>query len=163
MIKKVSPKCLWDHIIDPEALIRSHTAHSAYELDSEVPDTRMNRQTSDRIKICEYEWYQWVMLPDQNINYPYPPVVLEWYLGPAIDVDSTMTYKTLKRNGEYVCRTNVPPLILTEIAYTDNKEQQKDFDTSVEEDLVPRSTISYFDASDLTPELENYVDNEDSI
>ena len=68
-----------------------------------------------------------------------------------------MTYKTLKRNGEYVCRTNVPPLILTEIAYTDNKEQQKDFDTSVEEDLVSHSTISYFDASDLPLNLKTML------
>ena len=42
-----SPKRLWDHFIKLQALIRSHTAHSNYEVDGEVPKTRMTKQTAD--------------------------------------------------------------------------------------------------------------------
>ena len=48
-------------------------------------------------------------------------VVLGRYIGMATDIGSTMTYKKLKGNGEYVCRTNVRPLILTELASPDYK------------------------------------------
>ena len=40
------------------ALIRYHTAHTAYELQGEVPDTIMIGQTADISNICEYDWYE---------------------------------------------------------------------------------------------------------
>ena len=53
---KGSPKRLWDHYIELEALVRSHTAHSVYVLDGEVSETRMTGQTAKISNICEYEW-----------------------------------------------------------------------------------------------------------
>ena len=91
MIKKVSPKRLWDHHIELESLILSHTAHSIYELDGDVPETSMNEQTASMSSICEYEWYKWVMFRDHSITYPYFHVVLGQYLGLATDISSTMT------------------------------------------------------------------------
>ena len=85
------------------------------------------------------------------------------YLGLATDVSSTMTYKTLKGNGEYVCRTTFRPLIQTDISFPEHNEQWKDFEASVLETLGPHATISDFDDNELTPELENYVDNKDGI
>ena len=41
LIKMRSPKHLWGHLIELAALIRSHTANSNYELEVEVPETRM--------------------------------------------------------------------------------------------------------------------------
>jgi hypothetical protein len=38
MIKTGAPKCLWDHCIELEGLIRSHTANDIYATDGEVPD-----------------------------------------------------------------------------------------------------------------------------
>ena len=45
MIEKGSPKKLWDDFIELEAFIWSHTAHISFELDGEVPFTRMTQQT----------------------------------------------------------------------------------------------------------------------
>ena len=103
------------------------------------------------------------MFNDQPITYPDFPVVLERYLGTATDSGSTTTYKILKGNGEYVCRTNVCPLILIELAYHCHKEQRKVFDASSAEALGHCATISEFNTNDLTPELEKYVGNEDNI
>ena len=57
LISNGSPKVLWDHCIELMALIRSHTAHTAYELQGEVPETIMTRQTADITNICEYDCY----------------------------------------------------------------------------------------------------------
>ena len=106
-IKTGSPKRLWDHCIEFQALIFSHTAHINYELDRKLPETYMTGKPAEIRNICEYSWYEWVMFRDQPITYPYFPIVLGWYLEPDIDVRSVMTYKILKENGEYVCRTTV--------------------------------------------------------
>ena len=86
-----SPKRLWDHFIKLQALIRSHTAHSNYEVDGEVPKTRMTKQTADISNVWYYSWYEWVMFCEKPITYPYSPVILGLYLGPAISVRSAMT------------------------------------------------------------------------
>ena len=99
MIKKVSPKCLWDCCIEMEALICSHTAHSVYEFDGVITETKMTRHTANMSNICEYEWYQWVMFHYQPITYPYLTIVMGWYLGKATEVISTMTYNKSKLNG----------------------------------------------------------------
>ena len=52
------------------AFIRSHTSHTAYELQGEVPETITTGQTADISKICEYDWYEWVMLLDKVTSYP---------------------------------------------------------------------------------------------
>ncbi len=41
MIKTGAPKCLWDHCIELEGLIRSHTANDIYATGGEVPETMM--------------------------------------------------------------------------------------------------------------------------
>ena len=141
--------------------MHSHKAHSVYEIGGEVPETRLTIQTAYIINICEYDFYQRLMLFDKPIIYPYSLVVMRWYLGTATDIGSTITYTILKVNVEYFCRTTVHPLIITGLASPDKKEKWKDFEASVSEALGPCAIIYDFDANDLTPELENYVDNED--
>ena len=51
------------------ALIRSHTALTAYELQGEVPETIMTGQTSDISNICKYDLYEWVMCIDKTTTY----------------------------------------------------------------------------------------------
>ena len=89
-------KHLWDHCIELKSFIHSYTAHSNYELDGELPENHMNVQTVDISNICEYSWYEWVMFCYQSITYQYLLVILGRYLGPDIDVRSSMTYKLLK-------------------------------------------------------------------
>ena len=47
MEKAGSPKKLWDHLLELEALIRSNTAHNIYQLKGEVPETMVSGETSD--------------------------------------------------------------------------------------------------------------------
>ena len=61
VIKTGTPKCLWDHYLELEALIRSNTALDYHILDGEVPEMLMTRQADDISHICEYSWFDWVM------------------------------------------------------------------------------------------------------
>ena len=100
LISSGAPKKLWDHCIELMALIRSHTAHIAHELQGEVPETIMTGLTADISNICEYNWYEWVMFRDNTASYSEEKQTLGRYLGPAIDVGSSMCYKILKANRE---------------------------------------------------------------
>ena len=46
MLKTGSPNALWDHCIELEALIRSHTALDIYSLKGQVPETLMSGQVT---------------------------------------------------------------------------------------------------------------------
>ena len=70
LISSGDPKKLWDHCIELMALIRSHTAHTAYELQGEVPETIMTGQTAEIGNTCKYDWYEWVMFLDNVTSYP---------------------------------------------------------------------------------------------
>ena len=47
MLNSASPKRLWDHCIEHEALIRLNTAIDIYGLEVQVPEMVMTGQTSD--------------------------------------------------------------------------------------------------------------------
>ena len=64
------PKPLWDHFIELEALIFSHTALDIYGLEGQVPETCMSGQTGDISNLCEFEWLQWVMFFQPKETYP---------------------------------------------------------------------------------------------
>ena len=55
MLMSGFPKPLWDHCIELEALIRSHTALYIYGLEGQVPETVMSSQTGDIRNLCEFE------------------------------------------------------------------------------------------------------------
>jgi hypothetical protein len=57
MIKTGSPRVLWDHCIELEALIRSSTSNSVYMTNGEVPETIMTGSTANISHICEFGWY----------------------------------------------------------------------------------------------------------
>ena len=58
MIKKQSPKKLWDHWLKLESLIRSHTAYDHLPINGEFPKILMKGTGADISNICEYEWYE---------------------------------------------------------------------------------------------------------
>ena len=121
----------------------------------------MTRQTADISNMCKYSWCEWFMFFYQHITYPYLPVILGRYLGPAIDVGSAITYKILKANGEYVFRTTVCLFNPTEISCSEHKQLWNNFDASVVEDLGPSTTISdsdYKEYTDITPDFDYYDD-----
>ena len=98
MMKIGTPKRLWDHCIELEAMIRSHTALEIYALQGQVPETLMTGQNADISNICEYEWFQWVMYYEPPLTYPDEKMCIGRYLGTAIDVGTAVTYKILKPN-----------------------------------------------------------------
>ena len=54
MIKTGSPRVLWDHCIELEALILSLTSKSVYMTNGEVPETIMTGSTAKISHICEF-------------------------------------------------------------------------------------------------------------
>ena len=82
LINMFDPKRLWDHSIELAALICSQTAHSNYELEGKVSDTRMTGKTADISNICDYEWYEWEMFCDGPTSYPESPMTLGRYISP---------------------------------------------------------------------------------
>ena len=47
IMRSLSPAKPWDHCIELEALIRSHTPQDIYELQGQVPETLMSGETAD--------------------------------------------------------------------------------------------------------------------
>ncbi len=54
MIKTGSPRVLWDHCIEPEALIHSLTSNNVYMTNDEVLETIMTGSTADISHMCEF-------------------------------------------------------------------------------------------------------------
>ena len=107
MLKSSSPKVFWDHCIELEALIRSHTALDIYGLEGQVPEALMSGQTGDISNLCEFEWFQWVMFYQPTEQYLVEKKIVGRWLGPATDVGTAMTYKMLLPNGGFVYRSTV--------------------------------------------------------
>ncbi len=63
--------------------------------------------TADISHIAEFAWFDWVMFRDNVSAYPINKMTLGRYLGPAMDTGSALTFKILKANGQFVCRTTV--------------------------------------------------------
>jgi len=136
MIKTGSPRTLWDHCIELEALIRSSTCNDIYMTNSEVPETIMTGSTADISHICEFGWYDWVMFWDNVPSFPDNKLVLGRYLGPATDVGSALTAKILKSNGQTVCRSTLRHLNDEELHCPIQKELHRSFDESMTHHLV---------------------------
>jgi hypothetical protein len=76
MINTGSPRVLWDHCIELEALICSSTSNNAYMTNGEVPETNMTGSTADISHICEFGWYDWVMFRDNLPTFPDNKLIL---------------------------------------------------------------------------------------
>jgi hypothetical protein len=99
MIKTGSPRVLWDHCIELEALICSSTSNSIYMTNGEAPETIMTGSTADISHICEFGWYDWVMFRDNLPAFPDVKLILGQYLGLATDVGSALQLKSLSLLG----------------------------------------------------------------
>jgi hypothetical protein len=76
MIKTGSPRVLWDHCIELEALIHSSTCNNVYMTNGEVPETIMTGSTADISHICEFGWYDGVMFWDNDPTFPDVKLIL---------------------------------------------------------------------------------------
>jgi hypothetical protein len=107
MVRSCAPRCLWDHCLERESYIRSHTALDIFSLNGQVPETIVSGETADISPFALFKWYEWVMYRDTSIPFPETPLVLGRDLGPAIDIGPAMTRKILKANGQIVYRSTV--------------------------------------------------------
>ena len=101
MIKTGTPKCLWDHSLELEVLIRSTTAIDYHILDGKVPNMLMTGQADDISHIREYTWFYWVIFCDgPHVSYTDNHLVLGRYLGPTLDIRNFMCAKILKKEWQ---------------------------------------------------------------
>ena len=162
MTKSQAPPKLWDHCLELEAYLRSHTALDGYELDGQVPETMVSGQTADISPFAEHGWYDWVMWYDSEAAYPRPREQLGRWLGPAIDIGPAMTAKILKSNGQVLYRSTFRALNAEEWESPDHKKLRDAFDKSILEKIggpTSAQDSSGLDADAVTPEYEIYQDD----
>jgi hypothetical protein len=161
MIKTGSPRVLWDHCIELEALIRSSTSNTVYMTNVEVLETIMTGSTPDISHICEFGWYDWVMFRDNISTLSDIKLTLGRYLGPATNIGSALTAKILKPNGQTVCRSTLRHLNNKEILCPIHQEMRRVFNESITHHLGPNATEQDFPVEDWTPDYDFYDDDHD--
>ena len=162
MVKAKSPSKLWDHCLELEGYIRSHTANDNYELQGQVPETILSGQTADISPFVEHPWYGWVKFYDHRSSYPEPREVLGRWLGPAIDIGPAMTSKILKSNGQVVYLSTFRGLTEDEMADRDETKLREEFDAKIKDKLgtpMADDTLKELDPDATTPEFELYEDD----
>jgi hypothetical protein len=158
MIRTGAPKCLWDHCIELEGLIRSHTANDIYATGREVTETIMKGGTADISQICKFACYDWVMFCDtvNMITFPNDKSTLGRYLGPATDIGLALVAKILKHSRQYVCHSTLHHLMPEETLCRVRIAVQLHFDNVITECIGRKSVPGDFPVEDLTPEYEHY-------
>ena len=73
MIKKKSPKVIWDKFSELKAVIQSYTAHGVNSLKGKVPDTMATGKRGGISDLAEFEWYLWVMFCDTVVSFYQSP------------------------------------------------------------------------------------------
>ena len=159
MLNSGSPKALWDHCIELEAIISSHTDLDIYGLEGQVPETVMSGQTGDIISLCEFEWFEWVMLFQLKETYPDEKIFIGRWLGPAIDVGTSVTYKILRPDDGYVCRSTLRSWTSNEEANPVILAKRVSFMNQLNSCIGHAAKLSDFPLNDLTPEFEYYADD----
>ncbi len=76
MIKTSSPRVLWDHCSELEALIHLSTSNDIYITNGKVPETKLTGSTANISHICEFGWYDWVMFRDNLPAFPDVKLIL---------------------------------------------------------------------------------------
>jgi hypothetical protein len=152
MIQTASPRVLWDHCIELEALIRLSTSNNTYMTNGEVSETIMTSSTANMSHICEYSWYDWVMFRDNVPMFPDVKLTLGRYLGPATNVGSALIAKILKSNGQTICRSTLRHLNDKDIYCPIHQEMCRVLNESITHHLRPNATEQDFPAEDLAPD-----------
>ena len=156
-----APRVLWDHCLELQALIRSHTALDLYALNGDTPETHLTGNTPDISSLCEHGWYDWVWFlnpPDFDMEVR----ELGRWLGPSHDVGQAMCSKLLNKKAQIVCRTSVFPLSVEDEHSEVITAQKVVFEEALKAKLKDRAegvgNEDDLDDGDDTPEYEPYGD-----
>lgn len=76
MIEKQFPKKLWDHSLELESFIQSHTAYDIWQLQNLVPQTKMLGQNADISHFFELVLNDWCLYYDSSVSYPEDRIIL---------------------------------------------------------------------------------------
>jgi hypothetical protein len=145
MLKKHSPKRLWDDCLELQAFIKSHTAGTNFGLNGETPETMLTGETADISEFAEFGWYDWIKSRETVVPYPEDKPVLGRYLGPSTDIGPAMMAKILKSNGQYVHRTTLRGLMDDEVWDEDEIKSRELFDEEIDQRLGPKAKQEDFD------------------
>ena len=162
MAKMKSPAKLWDHCLELEGHIRSHTALDSYELQGEVPETILSGQTVDISPFVECGWCDWVKWFDSRAKYPAEREVLGRWLGPSVDVGPAMTSKILKSNGQILHLSSFRKLTEDEMQDKGELKRMEIFDNCIKKQLGKSLTfedLKSVDQDAVTPEYELCADD----
>ena len=159
-MKANSPKKLWDHCLELQALIQSHTANSHPDCQGQVPETIVTGQTADISPFIELEWYEWVKFWTRD-PYPNDKEVYGRWLGPADDVGPAMTSKILQQNGQVIYVSTYRPLTQEELRKPTEIDMRKLFDKDIGRRIGERTTSDNLESIDpdaVTSHYEYYDD-----
>ena len=164
LAKTKSPASLWDHCMELEVYIRSHTPIDSYELQGQVPEMVLSGQTADISPFAEYGWYDWVKYWDTLAPFPDAKEVYGRWLSPAMDIGPAMTSKVLKQNGQVLYTSTLRPMKPNKLNDPGEIKQWKEFDEAIKLKLGnPMSDQTLKELGIETPEHERYADEyEDS-
>ena len=99
------------------------------------------------------------MLFQSKETYPDDKNCIGRWLGPAINVGTTMTYKILRPDGEYVCRSTLRYWTPNEEANPVRMADRMSFMKQLNICIGHAAKLSDFPLNDLTPEFEYYADD----
>ena len=154
MMQTSSPTKLWDHSLELQALIRSHSALDHPILQGQVPETLVTGQTADISTLAEFQWYDWVRFYSPNSSYPESKEVYGRWLGPAIDIGPAMTAKILQSNGQVIYTSSYRHLNDHEHTSPDEIGKRTLFDKLIKTKLggpLTESKIKEIDPRAVTP------------
>ena len=160
MTRTQTPSKLWDHCLELEGYICSHTAINSFELQGQVPETVFSGQTADISPFVELPWYAWVYYWDSKAQYPESKEKLGRWLSPSIDIGPAMTAKVLKPNGQLLHVSTYRPLSDDEMQDPGEKRKRDQYDSMLRKKLgKPLSVADLEELGIHMPEYELYEDD----
>ena len=94
------------------------------------------------------------MFNDSQATFPEINFHVGHWLGPAVDVGSSLTYKILKSNSQVVPRLSIIHLTLDKLTNPDHIAMTKVFDDNIIQKIDVPTTENDFDKDYLTPTYE---------
>jgi Reverse transcriptase (RNA-dependent DNA polymerase) len=133
MLQSGAPAVLWDHCMQLQAEIRSHTALDMTTLQGETPYMRLFGETADISHICQFAWYEYVWHIDSLAKMENKE--LGRWLGPSQSVGDKMCSKILVKTGRVIVRSSVFPLSAADRSNDAIIKLQGDYEASLSEQL----------------------------
>ena len=153
MMRILSLAKLWDHCIELETLIQSHTAMDIYELQGKMPETLLSGKTADISPFIEHEWYNFVKWFDHGSSFPEPKEVHGRWLGPSMDIGTAMCSKIIKSNVQIINLSSYRGITEEERQDLTQKKLRDEFDCIEFEALIrPHTALDIYELQGKVPE-----------